>query len=192
VRACDLLVRGFRSTMWYYRSSDARTTPFIRALLSLFGGKATVVLAALLRFKVSWVRAWGLRSVVLGGAGGAYDRSREGYLSESGAETVPPALVVRLPPELALGLGVRGAADLRHHRDADVAAGKFAEPDRHVPGRLGANRPRQFRQPGRDRRRLVVDDVVDTRLAALDRRDRRRSDGEGEDALRDSPRAIVS
>ena len=39
----------------------------------------------------------------------------------------------------------------------------------HVPRRLGAERRRDRGQPLRDRRRLVVDDVVDPAAAVLDR-----------------------
>src|SRR4051812_43401141 len=79
-----------------------------------------------------------------------------------------PRGVLRRPAELALGLLVRGAADLGHHRHAGLAAGDPAQPGRDVAGRLGAGRLGQRGQPLADGRGLVVDDVVDAWLAALD------------------------
>ena len=66
--------------------------------------------------------------------------------------------------QLVLGLGVRGAADLRHHRDADLAGGEATEPHGNVAWRLGADGFGERAQPRRDGRGLVVDDVVDAWL----------------------------
>src|SRR6266487_5030406 len=112
----------------------------------------------------------------LGWAGGM--GSRRGWLgrrnvAESVPEAISPAVIARLPAKLALGLGVRRAADLGHHGDADVAGCQAAEPDRNAPRWLGAERAGEFRQPDGDGCRLVVDDVVDAWCAVLDSGDGR-------------------
>ena len=96
-----------------------------------------------------------------------------------------------LPAQLALGLGVGGAAHLQR-RVGRVAAGDEArEPDRDAPRALGAERLGVDRHPLAHRRRLVVDDVVDAGGAALERGHRRRrrvvdvDEGEGAGALAD-------
>ena len=76
-------------------------------------------------------------------------------------------------PSSRLRLGVRRAADLRHHRDPDLADREPRDPGRHVARRPGAQALGQVRQPLRHRRGLVVDDVVDAGGASLDRDDRR-------------------
>src|SRR5215204_3925637 len=70
------------------------------------------------------------RRSVLGGS-----RARR-FLLEHGAEAVAPRRVLRPPPELALRLGVRRAARLRHHRDAVLADDHDTSRDR--PAALGA------------------------------------------------------
>ena len=62
-------------------------------------------------------------------------------------EATPPARVNWLPAELALGLSVGAAADLRHHRHAAIPDGDLAEPDWHLPRWLGAKDVRNERQP---------------------------------------------
>src|SRR2546423_3648662 len=51
-------------------------------------------------------------------------------------EAFAPAGVERLPVELALGLRVRRAATLDHHRRQHLAGEKLAEPEGDVTGRL--------------------------------------------------------
>src|SRR6266540_4346566 len=95
--------------------------------------------------------------------------------AESLREALPPARVARLPAELALGLLVRGSAHLGHHDRRHLTARQPPQPAWNTPRWLGTQRARQHRQPLPHRRGLVVDDVVDTRLAALDcNRGRRR------------------
>src|SRR6266516_998500 len=61
------------------------------------------------------------------------------------SEAVAPALPGRLPAELPLRLRVRGAADLRHQRDGNLACGETTDPDRYAHRRLGADRVGQVR-----------------------------------------------
>ncbi len=68
-----------------------------------------------------------------------------------------------LPAELALRLRVRGPADAGHHRVRLRPGGDAHEPAGQPPRRRGADVGGHRGQPGRDRRRLVVDDVVDRR-----------------------------
>src|SRR5579864_6000966 len=70
-----------------------------------------------------------------------------GYRQEHPAETVAPARVTRQPPELADGLAVRAGADLRHHRDHDVAQYDPCEPYRQAQGRLGLQDRGHLRNP---------------------------------------------
>src|SRR5947209_12643096 len=92
-----------------------------------------------------------------------------GAVTEALAEAFAVGWVRGGPVELALGFGVRGAADLGHHRDPDLTGGEAADPYRHVPRRLRADRLRQRGQPARDGHGLVVGDVVDAGGAMLDR-----------------------
>src|ERR671915_1093066 len=96
-------------------------------------------------------------------------------LAESLREALPPARVARLPAELALGLLVRGSLHLGHHERCRLTGRQPRQPARDTPWWLGIQRARQHRQPLPYGRGVVVDDVVDTRLAALNRnRGRRR------------------
>src|ERR687897_119654 len=96
-------------------------------------------------------------------------------LAESLREALPPARIARLPAELALRLLVRGTPHLGHHDGRRLAGRQTPEPAWDTPWRLGTQRARQHRQPLPHRRGLVVDDVVDTPPATLDRnRGRRR------------------
>src|SRR5919106_2156543 len=96
-------------------------------------------------------------------------------LAEPLREALPPARIPELPAELALGLLVRGSPHIGHHGGRRLTGQQPTEPARDTPWWLGIQHARQHRQPLADGRGLVVDDVVDTRLAALDRnRGRRR------------------
>src|SRR5690349_19605548 len=92
-------------------------------------------------------------------------------------EAVPEALTIAavagFPAELAPGLGVGGTADPGHHGHAHLPRGQPSEPDRDVPRRPGPERRGELGQPGRDRSRLVVGDVVDAGRAVAERGDRR-------------------
>src|ERR1700733_11428948 len=83
----------------------------------------------------------------------------------------PPARIVRLPAELALGLCVRRTPRLGHHDRCRLAAPQSSEPAWDMPRRLGIECARQGGQPLSDRRWLVVDNIVDTWLAVFDRGD---------------------
>src|SRR5436190_15691311 len=76
-------------------------------------------------------------------------------------EAFAPAWMERLPVQLALGLGVRGAAALDHHRRQHLAGEELAQPEGHMTRWLRSDDVRGMRKPCRHRRRLVVDDVVD-------------------------------
>ena len=79
-----------------------------------------------------------------------------------------------LPAELAPRLRVRRAADLASSSRPRRRRREAREPGGDVPRRRRAEALGEVRQPLGDGRRLVVDDVVDARRAALDRGDRRR------------------
>src|ERR687897_965077 len=96
-------------------------------------------------------------------------------LAESLRQALPPARIPELPAELALGLLVRGTPHVGHHDRCHLPRRQPPQPAWDAPWWLGTKRARQRRQPLPHRRRLVVDDVVDTRLAALDRGGGRRS-----------------
>src|SRR5919106_805944 len=89
--------------------------------------------------------------------------------AEPFGDAQPPARIPELPAELALGLGVRGTPHLGHHERCHLTGCQPPQPPRDTPWWLGTQRARQDRQPLPHRRGLVIDDVVDTRLAALDR-----------------------
>src|SRR6266542_2482008 len=89
--------------------------------------------------------------------------------AESLREALPPARIPELPAELALGLGVRGTPRLGHHERRRLTGRQPPQPAWDTPRWLGTQRARQHRQPLPHGRGVVVDDVVDTRLAALDR-----------------------
>jgi len=77
----------------------------------------------------------------------------------------------RLPRQVAPGLRVRGAADLGHHHGAGLAGEQPPDETRHVHRFLWrAQLLSQRRQPLRYRCRIIVDPVVDTAAAVLDRR----------------------
>jgi hypothetical protein len=92
---------------------------------------------------------------------------------EAAAEALTVAGVAGGPAELAPGLGVGGTADPGHHGHAHLPRGQPADQDRDVARRPGPDRRGELGQPGRDRGRLVVGDVVDAGRAVADRRDRR-------------------
>src|ERR1035437_5875324 len=75
------------------------------------------------------------------------DRLTHRRIAQSIAKALPPAVVSGREAKLRSGLGVGGAANLGHQRDAD---------------RLG-----QVGQPGGYRCRLIVDDVEDAALAMI-------------------------
>jgi len=79
----------------------------------------------------------------------------------------------RLPPELALGFGVRRAAKLGHHHDADLASKQPSDESRHAHRLLCVQGLGKRGQPLGNGGRVVVDHVVDTSAATLDRRDGR-------------------
>src|SRR5919198_3859891 len=89
-------------------------------------------------------------------------------LAESLREALPPARIPELPAELALGLLVRGSPRLGHHQRCHLTGRQPPQPAWNAPWWLGTQRARQHRQPLPHRCGLVVDDVVDARLAALD------------------------
>src|SRR5918912_2972723 len=90
-------------------------------------------------------------------------------------EALPPARITRLPAELALCLLVGGTPRLGHHECCRLTGSQPPQPPWDTPRRLGTQRARQCGQPLPHRRGLVVDDVVDPRLTALDgNRGRRR------------------
>src|SRR4051812_20230084 len=93
--------------------------------------------------------------------------------AESLREALPPARIARLPAELALGLLVRGSLRLGRHERCRLTRQQPSEPAWYTPWWLGAQRARQHRQPLPHGRGVVVDDVVDTRLAVVDRGDGR-------------------
>src|ERR687894_1482462 len=90
-------------------------------------------------------------------------------LAESLREALPPARIPELPAELALGLLVRGSPHAGHHERCRLTGRQPPQPAWDTPWWLGIQRARQHRQPLPHGRGLIVDDVVDTRLAALDR-----------------------
>src|SRR6266511_4457434 len=90
-------------------------------------------------------------------------------LAESLREALPPARIPELPAELALGLRVRGTPRLGHHERCHLTGRQPTEPAWDAPWWLGTQRARQHRQPLPHGRGLVVDDVVDPWLAALER-----------------------
>src|ERR687897_1155161 len=90
-------------------------------------------------------------------------------LAESLREALPPARIPELPAELALGLGVRGTPRLGHHERRRLTGRQPPQPAWDTPWWLGIQRARQHRQPLPHGRGVVVDNVVDTRLAVLDR-----------------------
>src|SRR5215216_6586219 len=95
--------------------------------------------------------------------------------AESLREALSPARIARLPTELALRLLVRGSLCLGHHGGRRLTGHESTEPAWDTPWWLGIQRARQHRQPLAHGRGVVVDDVVDTWPAALDRhRGRRR------------------
>jgi hypothetical protein len=63
------------------------------------------------------------------------------------SKAVPPAWPGRPPAELAPGLRVRRAADLRHHRDSRLVGCELPQPHRHPVRRLGSDRLGEERQP---------------------------------------------
>src|SRR5919107_251175 len=96
-------------------------------------------------------------------------------LAEPLREALPPARIPELPAELPLGLLVRGTPNVGHHDRCHLPRRKPPEPAWDTPRWLGTKRARHHRQPLPHGRGLVVNDVVDTRPAALDRnRGRRR------------------
>ena len=95
-------------------------------------------------------------------------------LPKAFAKSFAPCLIARLPGKAVFRFGIRRAAYLRHHRDADIANYQPGKPDRDVERRFGANRTRKLRQPDIHSRWLIVVDVVDAWLAMLNRRNRRR------------------
>src|SRR5215207_8917249 len=90
-------------------------------------------------------------------------------LAEPVREALAPARIRRRPAELALGLLVRGTPNVGHHERRRLTGRQLRQPAWDTPWWLGAQRARQHRQPLSHGRGVVVDDVVDTRLAALDR-----------------------
>jgi D-alanyl-D-alanine carboxypeptidase (penicillin-binding protein 5/6) len=114
--------------------------------------------------------------IAASGAAGGGGRDAAIALAEPLGEALPPARIARLPAELALGLGVRRTLHLGHRERCRLTGGQPAEPAWDPPGWLGIQRAGQHRQPLPHRCGVVVDHVVDTRLAVLDR-DRGRRGG---------------
>src|SRR5712691_10292068 len=98
------------------------------------------------------------------------------HLAECPGEALAPARVPRLPVQLALRLRVGGAANLRHHHDSVLAGSESPQPGGYAPRTLRAEHLGKVRQPLGDRRRMVVDDVVDAGGAVLDGGERRVGD----------------
>src|SRR5712691_11860773 len=98
------------------------------------------------------------------------------HLAECPGEALAPARVPRLPVQLALRLRVGGAANLRHHHDSVLAGSESPQPGGYAPRTLRAEHLGKVRQPLGDRRRMVVDDVVDAGGAVLDGGERRGGD----------------
>src|SRR5580692_13033163 len=88
--------------------------------------------------------------------------------ADPGTESLPPARVPRLPAELFPGLLVRGTARGGHLGHDELPGEQPPEPGRQAQRRLGPRDLGQVRQPLRDRRRVVVYDVVDTSRAMAD------------------------
>src|SRR5918996_5475565 len=88
-------------------------------------------------------------------------------------ESLPPARMRRAPLELALRLGIGGTAGLGHHQHTELTGYQSDDKRWQTPRLLAAKHPRQGRQPLGDRGGIIVNDVVDTAIAVLDRRDRR-------------------
>ena len=106
-----------------------------------------------------------------------------------GGEPLTPGRVLRRPAQLGLGLGVRRAAGLGHHRHRGRAGDELRQPRRDLARRLRAELLGEEREPLLGRRGLVVDDVVDlARAAVLDRRQRRRGEVVGVQEGPDRPR----
>src|SRR5689334_21711761 len=87
---------------------------------------------------------------------------------DPGTEALPPARVARDPAQFLARLLVRGAPGGGHLGDDERAGEGAGEPGGQVQRRLGAGDLGEVRQPLRDRRRVVVDDVVDAWVAAFD------------------------
>jgi hypothetical protein len=79
-------------------------------------------------------------------------------------EAVPPAHIPGTP---------RASSELGHDQNAELAGDELPEPHRHAPRWFRTDRGSQLGQPDRGGRRLVVDDVVDTRRRIYERRDGR-------------------
>src|SRR5215204_521973 len=88
-------------------------------------------------------------------------------------KSLTPARMRRAPPELALGLRVRRTTALGHHHYASLSGEQSQNETRHTPRLLAAKHLCQDRQPLGDRGGIIVDDVVDTATAVLDRCHRR-------------------
>jgi hypothetical protein len=71
------------------------------------------------------------------------------------------------PAQVALGLGIRGAAQLGHHHHAHLPGEQPPDEPRDPQRLLGAQQVRQRRQPRGDGGGVIVDDVVDAPVAAL-------------------------
>ena len=77
-------------------------------------------------------------------------------------------------PSSRLAFSLEIPAGPRHHVHRGPAGQQAGDPGRYPARRLGAERAGQDRQEVAHRRRLVIGDVVDPRLAAFDGRDRGR------------------
>src|SRR5918999_130260 len=88
-------------------------------------------------------------------------------------KSLTPARMRRAPPEFALGLRVRRTTALGHHHYAGLSGEQSQNETRHTPRLLAAKHVCQDRQPLGHWGGIIVDDVVDTATAVLDRRHRR-------------------
>ena len=79
----------------------------------------------------------------------------------------------RAPPELALCLRVRRTTALGHQYYASLSGEQSHNETRYTPRLLAAKHVCQDRQPLGHWGGVIVDDVVDTATAVLDRRHRR-------------------
>ena len=84
-------------------------------------------------------------------------------------EALPPTRVAQRPAELALGLGVGGAAGVGSNHHCAFAGEQACEPDGEVARRFGSECVREHGQPLAYRGGLVVDDVVERGAVVFER-----------------------